>query len=114
LYSENERIFNWHGLKKLKLVFAHQHIYPSWIESFVNAESYQKLLNSSTKLKVAMTRPAWSLGLSGSIFAGTVAYVVDRYIWNSVHPRLPKWLGLKQDFKDIKQCATLVGKRIWV
>lgn len=32
---------------------------------------------------------------------GTVAYLVDKYLWHSIHPRLPRLLGLRQLFVDV-------------
>ena len=107
LYAENSQLFDWRGLARLQMRFAHQHIYPSWIESFVNTESFGALMASPSRLRVALTRPARMLGLAGSIAAGTLAYVIDKYLWNSIHPRLPKFLGLRQDFVDLQKCQNV-------
>lgn len=107
LYAENVRIFDWSGLPKLKLKFAHQQVYPTWVDSFLNAETIDGIRNSSSRLTVALTRPARLLGMSGSVLAGTLAYLVDKYVWNSIHPKLPAMLGLRQDFVALNDCATL-------
>lgn len=107
LYAGNSRIFDWSGLAHLKLRFAHEQIYPAWISAIVNAGNFEALCCSTTKLRVAFTRPARALGLAGSIAAGTLAYIIDKYLWNSIHPRLPRGLGLRQDFLDLHQCQTI-------
>ena len=107
LYSRNERIFNWGGLSQLKFQFAHQHIYPAWIDSFVNQNTFTALRTSSTKVKVGVTRPAPWLGMAGSVAFGTLAYLVDKYVWHSIHPRLPKLFGLRQAFVDLDQCGAV-------
>jgi len=104
LYANNPRMFDWAGLARLKMHFAHQHIYPAWIAAFVNAANFDKIRRSHTQLRVAFTRPVRMLGVAGSIMAGTLAYIVDKHLWHSIHPRLPKALGLRQDFFDLQQC----------
>ena len=107
LYAQNARIFEWSALSRLKLKFAHQHVYPAWVTAFINADTFDSLRYSSTRLTVGLTRPAPFLGMGGSITAGTLFYLVDKYVWNSIHPRLPKMLGLRQDFLVINECATV-------
>ena len=107
LYAGNVRLFDWSGLSKLKLRFAHQHVYPAWVDSFINTETFDDIRNSSSRLTVALTRPARFLGTGGSVVAGTFAYLIDKYVWNSIHPRLPGLLGLRQDFVALNDCANL-------
>jgi len=104
LYSKNEHVFDWSGLSKFRFSFAHQNIYPTWIESFVNSDNYTTLLASDIQLYIGITRPAKMLGLTGSVAVGTLAYIIDKYLWNSIHPRLPKVLGLRQEFIEINTC----------
>lgn len=107
LFAENPKIFDWSALSKLKLKFAHQHVYPAWINAFLDAGTFAALRNSSSRLTVALTRPARFLGTRGSVAAGTLAYLADKYLWNSIHPRLPKLLGLRQDFVVLNDCSDL-------
>ena len=104
LYEANSQLLEWKSVARLQIRFAHQHIYPSWIESFVNSENFAGLQAAPSRLRVALTRPARLLGLAGSIAAGTLAYIVDKHVWNSIHPRLPKLFGLHQDFVDLHEC----------
>jgi predicted acylesterase/phospholipase RssA len=107
LFASNPNIFDWSGLSKLKLNFAHEHVYPAWIDAFLNSSTFAALRSSPSRLTVALTRPARWLGLGGSIIAGTLAYLVDRYLWNSIHPRLPGMLGLRQDFVVLNDCTDI-------
>ena len=107
LYAGNPRIFDWSALPALKLKFAHQQVYPAWVDAFLNAGTFTSLRHSSSRLTVALTRPARFLGLGGSVAAGTLAYLVDKYLWNSIHPRLPGLLGLRQDFMVLNECADI-------
>ncbi len=104
LYADNQRMFKWRGLAKLKLQFAHQKTYPEWIASIVNPATFPTLQQAKQKLQVAIARPATLLGKHGSIVAGTLAYIVDKKISHGIHPRLPKWLGLHQEFLQLEQC----------
>jgi predicted acylesterase/phospholipase RssA len=107
LYAGNPRIFDWSGLSRLKLKFAHQHVYPTWVDAFLNKDTLDTLRRSSSRLTVGLTRPARFLGLSGSVIAGTLAYLVDKYLWNSIHPRLPAMMGLRQDFMVLNDCVDI-------
>ncbi|MGO4502754.1 MULTISPECIES: patatin-like phospholipase family protein [unclassified Dyella] len=107
LYADNPRIFDWSALPRLKLKFAHQHVYPAWVDAFLNEATFDTLRQSSSRLVVALTRPARFLGTRGSVAAGTLAYLVDKYLWNSIHPRLPRVLGLRQDFMVLNDCSDI-------
>lgn len=102
LYSRNEKLFDWKALAGLRLRFAHHHIYPAWIESLANDQHFEKLKAAGSDLLVAVTRPARALGLSGSLLAGSIAYLVDKKLAHSIHPRLPRYLGLRQEFLRLK------------
>lgn len=98
LYEANEQLFDWTALRRLKLKFAHQHVYPAWIESFTSDEHFEKLRAARSELIVAVTRPSRLLGLPGSLLAGSLAYLIDKKLAHGIHPKLPRYLGLKQDF----------------
>lgn len=105
LYGGTTRIFAWQGLRRGRLEFAHQTIYPAWLDAFVNDRTFSQLRECGASLQVAVTRPSRVLGLSISVALGTLAYIVDRKIRHSIHPRLPGLLGLRQEFIDITRCG---------
>jgi predicted acylesterase/phospholipase RssA len=107
LYNGNARMLDWHGLTRFKPRFAHQHIYPSWLSSFVNAQTFDTLCKVPSKLRVAFTRPARWLGLGGSVVIGTLAYLVDKYSGSRLHPGLPRMLGLHQEFLEPQACTSV-------
>jgi predicted acylesterase/phospholipase RssA len=111
-YARNPSIFE-RGRRSM-LRFAHTRIYPAWISSFVNAASFQKFRESSTRLTIAITRPARLLGLRGSVFAGTLAYLLDKYVSNSLHPKLPRRMGLRQDFFTVDDHTSLEETQAWL
>jgi predicted acylesterase/phospholipase RssA len=106
LYRGTARIFDWKALRRGRLEFAHQTVYPAWLATFVNDSSFEKLRSCGTSLQVAVSRPSQLLGLRASVALGSLAYLVDKKLWHSIHPRLPRLLGLKQEFIDITCCAT--------
>lgn len=101
LYAENRRMFAWRELWRGKLRFAQQHIYPAWVASFLDTEAFEAVKRSSVRMRVGFTRPARALGLAGSVAMGSLLYALDRSVWHSIHPRLPRWLGLRQEFIDL-------------
>jgi predicted acylesterase/phospholipase RssA len=105
LYRENAHIVNRPDLRRFRLCFAHEYIYPAWIRSFFGACEFKGVLSSSISLQIALTRPARFLGLHASVLAGTVAYLADKYIYSSIHPRLPRYFGLVQEFVSINTCT---------
>jgi predicted patatin/cPLA2 family phospholipase len=112
LYEQNEQLVDWRLLTRLKLKFAHQHIYPTWLESFTSDHHIDRLRSASSELMVAITRPSKFLGLSGSLVAGSIAYMADKKIANSIHPRFPRYLGLRQEFLNLKSAVNGQAARV--
>ena len=101
LYANVSQIFDWRGLRRARLEFAHQTVYPAWLDAFINETTFRQLREFGASLHVAVTRPSRLLGLTVSVALGTLAYLVDKKVSNSIHPRLPTLLGLRQEFIDI-------------
>jgi predicted acylesterase/phospholipase RssA len=106
LYSRTAKIFHWRSLLRGHVEFAHQTVYPAWLSAFVNERTFAVLRESGSSLQVAVTRPARYLGLKVSVGLGTLAYIVDKKLWHSIHPRLPGLLGLTQEFIDVTRCES--------
>ncbi len=107
LYASNTRVVDWSRVWRGQIGFAHQHFYPAWVASYLNADNFQALRNASSRLSIAFTRPSPWLGLGLSTVAGTLAYMVDKHISHSIHPRLPHWLGLRLETMDLQDCTSL-------
>jgi predicted acylesterase/phospholipase RssA len=107
LYGETARIFDWRALSRFQLRFAHQHVYPAWVASFVDAAGLSRLKAAEHDLAVAIARPARALGLAGSVLVGAVAYLIDKKLAHRIHPALPKYLGLRQEFHSLSSCASV-------
>lgn len=106
LYSANAQLFDWRALIRLKVKFAHQHIYPAWLNSLMGDGDYAALQQSKSRLNVAVTQPARWLGVTGSLITGSVAYLLDKKIAHSIHPKLPRYLGLRQAFLSLNECGS--------
>lgn len=104
LYACNTRLWDWKRLSRLELSFAHQRIYPAWLQSFITEASLAPLRQSASDLLVAVTRPAPWLGLHGSVLAASMAYLLDKKT-HAIHPRLPRFMGLRQAFFSLKACT---------
>lgn len=111
LYAQNNQLFEWQALTQLKLKFAHQHIYPAWLASFVNDCQFNAAKTASQRLIVAVSQPSKLLGLTGSLIAGSIAYLLDKKIAHSIHPKMPKYLGLRQAFFSFNDCQNAVTAR---
>ena len=53
MYAANARLFDWRGLKRLQLHFAHQPVYPAWLASFVNEDHFKAIQPDPNRLLVA-------------------------------------------------------------
>ncbi len=106
LYAKETCIFN-----RSTRTFGHDYIYPAWLESFLDDCHVNKIKQSATRLQVAVTQPAKWLGLHGTVVAGLLAYMVDKHVSHSIHPKLPKYLGLKQAYEWLDVPATAQGMR---
>ncbi len=104
LYAKNKRVLHWPAASQEQVGFAHRWIYPAWLASFVSPEYFDAIRRSGTTLRVAVTHPARRLGLAGSLALGSLAYLLDKKVAHSIHPRLPTFLGLKQAFYELTHC----------
>jgi predicted patatin/cPLA2 family phospholipase len=111
LYANNAQLFDWTALLRLKVKFAHQHIYPAWISSLMSDSDFPVLQKAQSRLSVAITQPARFLGLGGSLIAGSLAYMLDKKIAHSIHPRIPAYLGLRQAFFNLNDCPSAPAAR---
>jgi predicted acylesterase/phospholipase RssA len=105
LYRANERLLDWPALARLQLRFAHQQVYPKWLQGFIDTVAWERLKRTPCDLMVAVTHPAPWLGLRGSVLTASLAYLLDKKLLHAVHPTLPKRMGLRQAFYSLKACA---------
>jgi predicted acylesterase/phospholipase RssA len=112
LYAENNQIFHLKALAQLKLKFAHQQIYPAWLDSFMGDAEYAALQLTKNRLLVAVTHPAPWLGLTGSLILGSIAYLLDKNIAHSIHPTIPRHWSLSQTFYKLNDCQTAKEARL--
>lgn len=106
LYASNPSIVDFSNLWRGRLGFAHDHIFPAWVASYLNESNFEAVRTARSRLRVAFTRPSPLLGLHLSTLAGTLAYLVDKHVSNSIHPRLPALLGLKLGFMNLHDCTS--------
>ena len=104
LYGANQSLLRWRKLARGRIEFAHQAIYPAWLDAFVNDATFEPLKASGASMLVAITRPARLIGLTASVALGTLAYLADKKVWHRIHPVLPRRFGLRQDFVELTQC----------
>ena len=111
LYRQNETLFQWQKLRRLKIEFGHRQIYPSWIQSFITRPAFEAAKVSNHRLTAAVTHPIRLLGPSISIALATAAYLIDKKLGHNIHPMLPKYFGLRQGFYSLHECSTLEDAR---
>jgi predicted acylesterase/phospholipase RssA len=107
LFSENRSLVRQFKPLRLSMEFAHQSIYPNWLQEFVDQSAIARLKEGGKSLLIGISRPARFLGLVGSVLVGSLAYLIDKKMRQSIHPRLPKYLGLRCEFVAIDGHSTL-------
>jgi predicted acylesterase/phospholipase RssA len=98
LYESNRHWVDRRALMRGQWRFAHQHIFPAWLRSFVTAARWQRARERGHELHIAVSRfrgPTWP-GLACGL--GMAAYLVDKYLLRQVHPVLPRHLGFGLEF----------------
>lgn len=105
LYGETSRVFDWHGLRRGRLRFAHQSVYPAWLDSFVNESSFNELRVGGVSLHVAVTRPSRFLGVKVSVALGTLAYIIDKKSGTAFTQVFPSFWDCARSF--VMPCRSL-------
>lgn len=106
LYAGNPHMVCRQDLRAGRLRFAHQHIFPAWLDSFVTAARWQQARARGHQLHVAVARflgPQLP-GLASSL--GLLAYLADKFVLRQVHPCLPAQLGFRVAFLSTRDDTT--------
>ena len=106
-YQQNKTLFQWEKLLRLQVEFAHREIYPLWIKSFMTLPAFEVAKVSKHRLTVAVTHPNRVIGTPISIVLATAAYLIDKKVLHSIHPKIPKYIGLSQGFYSLNECTSV-------
>ena len=85
--------------------FPHYAMYRELMLKSLNAEALKKL-QKGPKIRVAISRPPARMGPRTAAIAGIVAYLIDKRLYGSVHPRLPARLGFRPEILSAQDCDT--------
>ena len=56
---------------------------------------------------MAVTHPNRVIGTPISIVLATAAYLIDKKVLHSIHPKIPKYIGLSQGFYSLNECTSV-------
>jgi predicted acylesterase/phospholipase RssA len=97
LYAENPSV--WRG--RSGAWFAHEVIYPAWINSYLCDAALTRLRNSGKALWVGVGRLPRALPVWTGVLLGTGAYLADKYYGTHLHPKLASWCGLRSELHNL-------------
>jgi predicted acylesterase/phospholipase RssA len=104
----------WGDILKGQRPFALPHIYPDWVDSFLNADDFAKLQSTSTKVEVVIVRPAPYLPITLSAAVALGLYMTEKYWLKGYHSRVPHWLGLRAESIDLQDTKTVHEAKDWL
>ncbi len=92
LYGANHANYN-----EAQRAFAHETIYPQWVQSFMTPAALARLATPPLEMLVGVARLPRHLPPVLGIGLGMLAYLADKFVISSIHPRLPGWFGYRAE-----------------
>jgi predicted acylesterase/phospholipase RssA len=96
LYGANRANFD-----RARREFAHRTIYPEWVASLATANALARIRAAGVELQIGVARLPRPMPRSIGVGLGMLAYLVDKYVMASVHPRLPTWFGYRMELHRV-------------
>lgn len=118
LYKTNPHLLERLVPTQRRWQFAHDRIYPAWLDSFLTPQrwlqSHARAADLRHELHIAVGRfrgPQWPQ-LATSLGLG--AYLIDKFVLRQTHPVLPRYLGLAIEFFNAHQQTPFADLRRWL
>jgi predicted acylesterase/phospholipase RssA len=118
LYEANPHVLERLVPKQRPWQFAHDRIYPAWLDGFLTPQrwllSHTSANKSGHELHIAVGRfrgPQWPK-LATAIGLG--AYLLDKFVLRQTHPVLPRRLGLAVEFFTANHQTPFEDLRRWL
>ncbi|MFM9923220.1 patatin-like phospholipase family protein [Variovorax sp. H27-G14] len=105
------RNVEWRNLLKGQRPFVLSHIFPEWINSFLDDSDLARLKRAPLKIEVAITRPISFLPVAVSTALALALYSTEKFWLKSFHARLPHRLGFRSEQFDLAQSVDLNAAR---
>ena len=102
--SKNPRNFYISHLFGSKPVFPHYAMYRDLMLRTMDPNAMKKL-HSGPDIRILVSRPPRALGARSATLVGIGAYLIDKHIYGSVHPRLPSRLGFYPEVTSVRDCS---------
>ncbi|NEX64058.1 patatin-like phospholipase family protein [Noviherbaspirillum galbum] len=110
LFAGNRRLLEWNRTRSGFPRFVHDRLYPLWIGSWMHDHSLDMVRQAGQRLFVALSHPSSALGTGWSLLLASLANLVES-LGDRLHPILPRYLGLRQSFVGLHDCATAAEAR---
>jgi hypothetical protein len=95
----------WGNLFSRTPIFPHYQLYKSALRNML-ADSFERL-KSAPDIQVGLARAPNHFGPRMAVCLGLLAYNLEKYSQNSLHPKLGKGLGFERVFVRAQDCANL-------
>lgn len=110
MFMQNEKNVRFVKLLKGESPFAHQPLYEQWIADLLDEQGLKTIRRSKRRLRVAITRPAETLGVIGSIAVGTMCYLAAKRQGEPQASTSTRF-GLRLDYVDLADRPSVTEAR---
>lgn len=105
--AENRRNAYWHNLlRRGERVFPHARIYRQALKDVLGGVHFLRLKEAAPEIRVQYSRLPKRLGPRAAVGIGLIAYNVEKYWKQSLHPQFGRRLGFTSEVVRIQDCAT--------
>jgi predicted acylesterase/phospholipase RssA len=95
---------NWYGHSNAW--FAHEIIYPRWVDAIVTSPAFDTLRQSGVSLLAGVAIIPRFMPRSLGVTVGTCGYLMDKFVNKSLHPRWPRWLGFEMIHHSVNDATS--------
>ncbi len=103
--SRNAKNFYMSGLFGGESAFPHYAMYRDLMLKTMDGPALKKL-RKGPDIRILVSRPPAYLGPRSATFLGLGAYLIDKHVYGSVHPKLPSRMGFYPEIESARDCET--------
>ncbi len=103
--ANNAKNFYFSHLFGRKPAFPHYFMYRDLMLRTMDLPALDKL-KSGPDIRILVSRPPAALGPRAATFIGLGAYLVDKHVYGSVHPKLPSAVGFLPEIGRAQDCTS--------
>ncbi len=103
--SRNAKNFYMSRIFRGESAFPHYAMYRDLMLKTMDGPALKKL-REGPDIRILVSRPPAWLGPRSATFVGLGAYLIDKHVYGSVHPKLPSRMGFYPEIESARDCET--------